>query len=65
MKSTEVALITGSVDAPRQESCPHPQSTSTLSSIPSQWALQYFCFSGGIQLQAALAQVLTSVIGSP
>jgi hypothetical protein len=31
---------------------------SVLSAIPSQWALQYFCFSGARQLQAGFAHFL-------
>jgi len=34
------------------------QTISTLLAMPSQWALQYFDFSGGTQLQAALAHFL-------
>jgi hypothetical protein len=41
--------------APSQFEWPHLHTISVLSAIPSQWALQYFPLSGGMQLQAALA----------
>ena len=39
------------------------QTISVLSPIPSQWALQYFSFPSGMQLQAAFAHFLTLAIG--
>jgi hypothetical protein len=35
---------------------------SVLSAMPSQWALQYFCFSGAMQLQAGFAHFLVLAI---
>jgi len=35
---------------------------SVLSAMPSQWALQYFCFSGATQLQAGFAHFLVLAI---
>ena len=35
---------------------------SVLSAMPSQWALQYFCFSGAMQLQAGFAHFFVPVI---
>src|SRR5271155_4313200 len=55
---TGLVRMTVCAAAPRHESCPQPQSTSTLSASPSQCALQNFSFSGGMQLQAGLAHVL-------
>ena len=39
---------------------PQVQTISTLSAIPSQWALQYFSFSGAMQAQAGLAHFLAA-----
>jgi len=39
---------------------PQVQTISTLSATPSQWALQYFSFSGGTQTQAGLAHFLAA-----
>ena len=35
---------------------------SVLSAMPSQWALQYFCFSGAMQLQAGFAHFFVPVM---
>lgn len=45
-----------------QFSCPQRQEISTLSAMPSQWALQYLAFSGAAQVQAALAHFLGVVV---
>ena len=41
-----------------QPSWPQVQTISVLLAIPSQWALQYFSFSGAVQLQAEFAHFL-------
>jgi len=41
-----------------QPSWPQVQTISILLAIPSQWALQYFSFSGAVQLQAEFAHFL-------
>jgi hypothetical protein len=41
-----------------QPSWPQVQTISILLAIPSQWALQYFSFSGAVQLHAELAHFL-------
>ena len=51
--------------APAQWAWPHWQTTSTESFKASQWGLQNFSFSGGMQLQAGLPHFLTSLIDSP
>ena len=43
---------------PSQFVWPHLQTISVLSAMPSQWALQYFALSGGMQLHAAFAHFL-------
>jgi hypothetical protein len=43
---------------PSQLEWPHLHVISVLSAMPSQWALQYFAFSGGMQLHAAFAHFL-------
>jgi hypothetical protein len=49
-----------------QPSWPQVQTISVLSSIPSQWALQYFSLLGGMQLQAGFAHFLElAIIHSP
>ena len=35
---------------------------SVLSAMPSQWALQYFCFSGAMQLQAGFAHFFAAAM---
>ena len=40
---------------PPHSSCRHKQLISVLLPMPSQWALQYFPFSGAGQVQAAFA----------
>jgi len=35
---------------------------SVLSAMPSQWALQYFCFSGAMQLQAGFAHFFVAAM---
>ena len=51
--------------SPRQLECPHAQSTSVLPAMPSQWALQYFDPSVGIQEQAGFSHFLGCAILSP
>jgi hypothetical protein len=51
-----------------QPSWPQVHMISVLSEMPSQWALQYFCLSGAVQLQAGFAHffvaaMFTSEIG--
>jgi hypothetical protein len=43
---------------PPQSAWPHRQLISLLFPMPSQWALQYFDFSGAGQVQAAFAHFL-------
>jgi hypothetical protein len=47
-----------------QPSWPQVHIISVLLAMPSQWALQYFCFSGGMQLQAALAHFFVFAMSS-
>jgi hypothetical protein len=50
---------------PEQSVWPHRQTTSARVPMPSQWALQYFDPSVGIQLQAGLAHFLALAISLP
>ena len=45
-----------------QPSWPQVHMISVLSAMPSQWALQYFSFSGGTQLQAGFAHFFVPAI---
>jgi hypothetical protein len=51
--------------SPRQTGCPHWHVISTDPFKPSQWALQNFSFSGGMQEQAGLPHFFVSLMGSP
>ena len=51
-------VASGVYKCPVQSGWPHEQTISVLLAIPSQWALQYFDPSEGMQLQAAFAHFL-------
>ena len=44
--------------SPRHPGCPHVQTTSVCPAVPSQWALQYFDPSVGVQEHAGFAHFL-------
>jgi hypothetical protein len=51
--------------SPRQPEWPQVQTTSVFPSVDSQWALQYFEPSVGVQLQAGFAHFLSFAIVDP
>jgi len=59
------SMLPAFMASPRQPAWPHVQTTSVFPAMDSQWALQNFWPSGGMQLQEEFAHFLVLAIVDP